>query len=126
AFGASCRSSRSCAKRTRTLSSIRSGRGLRQARTYRRRSASRHAAGCDALGTNAPVLDRRAPIPDHAESRGFRASCGVDVAEVELEPDGWHLRRDGVVNDRVQELASPEDVDEIDACSGRNIDETVV
>ena len=74
----------------------------------------------------APVLDRRAAIPDHAESRGFCASCGVDVVEVELEPDGRHLRRDRVVDDLVQELSPPEDVHEIDACSGWDIDKTVV
>ena len=94
---------------------------------YRRRSASHRAAGCDALaGTQAPVLDRRAAIPDNAKTRGFGASCRVDVAEVELEPDGRHLRGDGVVDDRVQELAPPEDVHEIDACSSWDVDEVVV
>ncbi len=65
-------------------------------------------------------------IPDDAKPCRLRASCCRDVAEVELEPDGWDLRGDRVVDDRVEELTAPEDVGKIDARAGRDVDEEVV
>ena len=73
-----------------------------------------------------PVLDGRAAIPDDAQPSGFRALRRSDVDEVELEPDGAYVRSDRVVDDRIEELATPEDVDKIDARSRRDVDEMVI
>jgi len=56
----------------------------------------------------------------------FRALGGADVAEVELEPDRGGVRGDRIVDDRIEELTAPEDVDEIDTRRGRDIDEMVI
>ena len=72
------------------------------------------------------MLDGRAAIPDDAQPRGFRALRRADVAEVELEPDGGGVGGDRIVDNRIEELTPPEDVDEIDARLGGDVHETVV
>lgn len=72
------------------------------------------------------MLDGRAAIPDDAQPSGFRALCRADVTEIELEPDGWGVRGDRIVDDRIEELTASEDVDKIDARVSRDVYEVVV
>ncbi len=56
------------------------------------------------------MLDRRAAIPDDTQPQRLGAPrCGL-VPEVELEPHRGYPRREGVVDDRIQEFAPAKDV----------------
>ncbi len=72
------------------------------------------------------MLDRRAAIPDDTQPQRLGAPrCGL-VPEVELEPHRGYPRREGVVDDRIQEFAPAKDVGEIDARVAWDISKPVV
>lgn len=72
------------------------------------------------------MLDGGAAIPDDVQSGRLRALGCSDIAEIELEPDGWRMRGDRVVDDRIEEFTTSEDVDEIDARPSRDVRQVVV
>ena len=72
------------------------------------------------------MLDGRAAIPDDAQACCFCALRRCDVAEVQLEPDRRGAGGDRIVDDRIKELTTPEDVDEVDMRAGRDVREVVV
>src|SRR6266536_3825235 len=60
------------------------------------------------------VIDHQAAVHDHGDARGGRAARPRLVDAAELEPQGGRAGGQGIVDDRGQGIAAPEDVHEVE------------